>query len=86
VEGNGQTIYYAKDKNELAAVNRADCSNLDIYLRNNKIDRINFITKPDATLYPLKDVDVKDLRLKNFTWRMADRPLKMRDIFNWNTN
>jgi hypothetical protein len=86
VEGNGQTIYYAKDKNELAAVNRADCSNLDIYLRNNKIDRINFITKPDATLYPLKDVDVKDLRLKNFTWRMTDRPLKMRDIFKWNTN
>lgn len=89
VEGNGQTIYYTKEKNsktkveEIKAVNRADCSDLHIYLKDNAIDRIAFITKPDATLYPLDQIDVKELRLKNFTWRAHQRPLTAKDIFTW---
>jgi lipopolysaccharide export system protein LptA len=83
VEGNGQTIYYAKDKQKLKAVNRADCSDLNIYLKDNKINNIVFINKPDATLYPLKQIDVKDLKLKDFSWRAKDRPLTMKDIFRW---
>ena len=83
VEGNGQIIYYVKDKEVIKAVNRADCSDLNIYLKSNKIKNIVFITKPDATLYPLEQIDVKDLKLKDFTWRGKDRPLKMKDIFSW---
>jgi lipopolysaccharide export system protein LptA len=89
VEGNGQTIYYAKEKDsktkkeEIKAVNRADCSDLNIYLKENKIEHITFITKPDATLYPLDQVDIKDLKLKDFTWRAQDRPITEKDIFVW---
>jgi hypothetical protein len=89
VEGNGQTIYYAKEKNsktkkeEIKAVNRADCSDLHIYFKDNQIDHINFITKPDATLYPLDQIDVKELRLKDFTWREHSRPITAKDIFVW---
>ncbi len=83
VEGNGQTIYYAKEKETIKAVNRADCSDLHIYLKENKIDKITFVTKPDATLYPLEQIDLKDLKLKDFTWRALERPLKFSDIFNW---
>jgi lipopolysaccharide export system protein LptA len=87
VTGNGQTIYYAKDKEkekeEIKAFNRADCSDLTIYLKDNKLQHITFITKPDATLYPLDKVDVKDLKLKDFTWRAESRPLTIKDIFIW---
>lgn len=83
VEGNGQTIYYAKDKNEIKAVNRADCSDLRIMLKNNQIDRITFLTKPEATLYPLDKIDVKELKLKDFNWRVKERPLNFKDIFTW---
>ena len=83
VEGNGQTIYYVKDKDVIKAVNRADCSDLNVYLKNNKIKNLVFITKPDATLYPLEQIDVKELKLKDFTWREQDRPLKVMDIFTW---
>ena len=64
VEGNGQTLYFIKEKDELKAVNRADCSDLRVYLKDNKVDKITFITKPDATLFPLDQVDVKELKLK----------------------
>ncbi|HEX8515655.1 MAG TPA: OstA-like protein [Bacteroidia bacterium] len=83
VEGNGQTIYFAKEKDQVTAVNRADCSNLRIMLKNNQIDKITFLTKPEANLYPLDKIDVKELKLKDFNWRQKERPLKYKDIFTW---
>ena len=83
VEGNGQTIYYDKEKEKLRAVNRADCTNLNIYLKDKKMNHITFITKPEATLYPLNQIDVKELTLKDFSWRGHERPLKIDDIFIW---
>ena len=83
VEGNGQTLYFIKEKDELKAVNRADCSDLRVYLKDNKVDKITFITKPDATLFPLDQVDVKELKLKDFNWKKTDRPLSVKDIFIW---
>lgn len=83
VEGNGQTIYYAKDKDKITAVNRADCGNLNIYMQDKKVHHITFITKPEATLYPLNQIDVKELRLKDFSWRGRERPASVKDIFTW---
>ncbi|OFY85174.1 MAG: hypothetical protein A3F72_05180 [Bacteroidetes bacterium RIFCSPLOWO2_12_FULL_35_15] len=89
VVGNGQTIYYAKDKaaekekEEIKAVNRADCSDLNIFLKDKKVEHITFLTKPDATLYPLDKIELKDLKLKDFIWRAESRPLTQKDIFIW---
>lgn len=83
VEGNGQTLYFIKEKEEIKAVNRADCSDLKVYLKNNKIEKITFITKPDATLFPLDQVNVKELKLKDFNWRKKDRPNTPKEIFIW---
>ena len=83
VEGNGQTIYYAKEKERIKAVNRADCTNLNIYMKDKKMHHITFITKPEATLYPLEQIDAKELKLKDFNWRGYEQPHKVNDIFTW---
>ena len=83
VEGNGQTIYYVKEEEKIKSVNRADCSDLHIYLKKNQMDRITFVTRPDATLFPLHKVDLKEFKLKDFTWRAHLRPLSRTDIFVW---
>lgn len=83
VEGNGQTIYYAKDKDRITAVNRAECSSLNIHMKDKKVEHITFITKPDATLYPINQVDLKEMQLKDFGWRGHERPLRIADIFSW---
>jgi lipopolysaccharide export system protein LptA len=83
VEGNGQTIYFVKEKEKIKSVNRADCTDLHIYLKKNQMDIITFVTRPDATLFPLNKVDLKDLKLKDFTWRAHLRPAKREDIFVW---
>jgi lipopolysaccharide export system protein LptA len=83
VIGNGQTIYYVKEEKRIKAVNRADCTDLHIFLKNNQMDRITFVTKPDATLFPLDKIDIKELKLKDFSWRSNLRPVSRQDIFNW---
>lgn len=82
VNGNGQTIYYAKDDDAMIGVNKTDCSSMIILIKENKIDRITFITKPDATLYPVGELSTKDLLLRDFKWWGNLRPKNKQDIFN----
>jgi lipopolysaccharide export system protein LptA len=82
VTGNGQTIYYAKNKNQKDfGVNRADCSDMVILIDSNKVKQITLLTQPDGTLYPIKELSAKELRLKGFSWHGDARPMKKEDIF-----
>jgi lipopolysaccharide assembly outer membrane protein LptD (OstA) len=81
VNGNGQTIYYPKDKNEVIGVNKAESSDLVIFLKGNEVQDIIFYTKPDATLYPLDKAPQNELRLKDFVWLEKYRPANKEDIF-----
>jgi lipopolysaccharide export system protein LptA len=82
VLGNGQTIYYAKDKEEkYVGVNRADCSDIMIYIKNNKVDKISLLNLPDATFYPMKELTIKELLLKDFKWLISKRPKDKLEIF-----
>ena len=81
VKGNGQTVYYARDKNELIGVNVAQSSDLTIFLKNNKPDDIRFYVKPTGTTYPLNMVPEEELFLKDFKWLDTLRPRNKEDIF-----
>lgn len=84
VKGNGQTIYYGKDKEEKTiGVNRADCSDLIIAIKESKVDQITLLKKPDATFYPIDELSPKELILKGFTWQVEKQPLNKEDIFIW---
>ena len=81
VNGNGQTIYYAKNKKDKNfAVNRADCSDLVIYVNENKVESISLLNDPDGTLYPIREMSAKELRLKGFKWMNLLRPVSKDDI------
>ena len=81
VNGNGQTIYYAKNnKQKNFGVNRAECSDLVIYVDENKVKSITLLNAPDGTLYPIRQLSVSELRLKGFSWYGQKRPGKKEDI------
>jgi len=80
VEGNGQTLYYARSENKLIGINRADCSKLMIWLNEEKVESISFYYQPDAQLYPPGDLSPSEALLKDFIWRGIERPLKIQDI------
>jgi hypothetical protein len=84
VEANGETIYYAgEDGGTPDNVNKAKASNLVIRIEENKVKEIIFLTQPDAILYPLNLINLSDMKLDGFNWRIEDRPEKVEDIFDW---
>ena len=79
VNGNGETIYYTKNKNDIVGVNKAVSSNLLIKLRDNQVIRVTMLEKPDGTLYPLGDL--KETKLSGFQWLEEFRPKTKYEIF-----
>ena len=83
VDGNGETIYYAlDDEDAFLGVNRALCSNMAIYVENDKIDRIIFYEAPEATFTPIQKANLEEMKLENFEWRERERPRSKEDLKN----
>ena len=86
IDGNGETLYYPKDKGIIMGMNVAKSSDITIMINENKIDRIIFIKKPDGNMYPLFEVEKEMLFLKEFKWLERDQPKSKEDIFIWEEN
>ncbi|MEI6122767.1 MAG: OstA-like protein [Bacteroidota bacterium] len=83
VYNNAETIYFMREDNGLkSGINKAISTNMDIEVVENKIKSITFLDKPIATLYPDKDLQEKELFLKNFRWLEMYRPKNKIEIFN----
>ena len=84
VKGNAQTIYYVYSDNNtsILGVNRADCSSMVLFILENKIKSITFLQKPDATLFPMKDVKPADFLLGGFHWLESQKPRSVAEIMN----
>lgn len=83
VTGNGQTIYYATDEDEIVGANKTECSDLVIYLKDNKISKVSYMTKPDGTYYPLELFPAGEAILSDFKWVEEWRPRDYMDVFRW---
>lgn len=83
VQGNGQTIYYADEQGEIVGANKTECTNLMIYMNDNAISRVNYMTKPKGIYYPLEKFPAGESKLPDFRWAASWRPLSPMDIFRW---
>lgn len=83
VDGNGQSVYYARDDKGIIGLNKAVSSNIQIKLKESKVTRITFITDPDGKLLPLTDINEEDKELPGFIWLDDIRPKSVKDIFIW---
>jgi len=81
VSGNGQSNYYARDKNGVIGLNKAESSNITIYMNKGKVKKIAFIKSPDGELKPLGELQEDDKLLPGFNWQAEIRPLNKEDIF-----
>ena len=81
VDGNGQTLYYAREDNEIIGLNRAESSNISIQFKEGKIYRILFLTQPKGKLKPLFDLTEEEKKLDGFEWKIQMRPLSKHDVF-----
>lgn len=84
VVGNGESIYFAIDeeKNTVIGMNRVDCSKMNINFKDNKVKRIAFIGKPDASLTPPHELTAEKRELDGFRWREKEKPTREATISN----
>ncbi len=83
VNGNSQTIYYARDGNKYIGVNKAESSDLRIKFKSNKVDFIIYLVNPALVYYPLDKFPENERLLKNFHWFGEFRPYTKEDVFKW---
>lgn len=85
VIGNAETIYFVREEdNDLIGINKSVSSNMMIMLENKKIKRIYYLTQPEATLFPDKDIKEEDRFLRDFKWITGQRPVEKDQIYQWN--
>jgi len=74
-DGNAESIYYIKDEQEAYnGVNKSESRTLWIYFLKNEVDKIVFVEKPEATFFPIHEVNPADFLLKGFRWYEDRRP------------
>ena len=77
VEGNGESVYYAvEDDGKSAGVNKAVCSRMLVQVKEEKVNRILFLEKPEATLYPPNQVPEEEMKLRGFRWEASKQPAR----------
>ncbi len=75
IKGNGQSIYYNKNAaNVYDGVNKVDCSDISIQLKDGQVKQINFYSLPDAIYSPMRKFKAEDFLLKDFVWLQSSRP------------
>lgn len=84
VIGSVRVVYYPMDSDStLIGMNVSETSQLDIYLKDQKLERMVMSPKSNGTLYPISKIPEGADRLQNFVWFDYIRPLNKQDIFNW---
>lgn len=81
VKGNGESIYYLLDGEDIAGVNQGKSVNIDVYLEKGKISEIYEFQDPEGNIDPPEPGIPKALRLKGFNWFDSLRPKNKNDIF-----
>jgi lipopolysaccharide export system protein LptA len=81
LKGNGESIYYLLDGEDVAGVDQAKCTNIEVYVDKGKISEIYQNQNPEGFTDPPEIQKPKELRLKGFNWFDSLRPKKKEDIF-----
>lgn len=76
-----ENIYYAKDDNKkFVGVNKCSSDLIEIFFDDGKPQRVRFINNLEGTMYPLQQVNHKELRVRKFKWLEDIRPKSKFDI------
>lgn len=80
-KGSAENVYYGQDDNKyFIGVNKNTSDVIEIRFENGKPKRVILLNNVDGTLYPMRQVDHTEIRLRNFQWHDEKRPKTRFDI------
>lgn len=82
IKDQSETIYFLWEEDGTPiGMNKMKSKDMLIYLKDQQLETMTYLSAPEATLTPTPLVNPSDTRLRNFVWKMDWRPRKREDIF-----
>lgn len=81
IDGNGESVYYIADGDEIVGINQARSASIEILVENGKITSISELQSPEGVIDPPSEPDPSARRLEGFLWLDNLRPKSVSDIF-----
>ncbi len=82
IRGNGESLYYLGEGDEIMAVNKATSSDIEIDLEDGKISVITENQSPEGIIDPPSTTPQGNPKLDGFMWYDHLRPKNKMEIFN----
>ncbi|MBS1600492.1 MAG: hypothetical protein JST75_19860 [Bacteroidetes bacterium] len=82
-KGNAESIYYIKDDSAaFVGVNRVNKSDIiDMIFLNKELNRVVLRNDADGVMYPIKHVNLDEMKLRSFKWLDDRRPKTKFELF-----
>lgn len=77
---NVEALYFAKEGAKIIGLNRTTSPFMNIWFKDEDIDRSTMKGKSVGTITPMKDVTEADSKLKGFSWQYERRPKSKQDL------
>lgn len=78
--GGVTALFYLKENETLATVNKVEARMLSAILKDGDVDRIHYFDSPKNDVYPIAQMSKIDQSLKGFVWKPELRPKGKSDI------
>lgn len=78
--GDATALFYLKEEDALATVNKVACKMLSATLRNSEVERVYYYDSPKNDAYPRAQLSKQDAQMKGFNWTPQLRPAGKQDI------
>lgn len=78
--GGANAIFYLKEKEDFATVNKVDCKMLSAWFENGELNTIHYFESPKNDAYPLPQLAADERRMKGFNWQPELQPKGKSDI------
>ncbi|HEX7904302.1 MAG TPA: OstA-like protein [Chitinophagaceae bacterium] len=80
--GYAECIYYIQDDDSAyTGINESKCDIMDVYFRNQELNKIVFRSSVTGTIWPIRQKNPKEMRLPNFRWLDSRRPKTKYELF-----
>ena len=81
VKSNAESLYFGKDDaGKYIGNNKALATDITLYFKEKKIERIVFIQKPEAVFTPMKMLSAEQFKLKDFNWQIDRKPKSREEL------
>ncbi len=81
-KGNAESYYYAQDNDKaFVGVNHSTADVIDMIFKEKALKKVVLISDAEGTMYPFRQVNFDDMRLRSFKWYEDKRPKTRFELF-----